>query len=140
AVPLGCVDAVDAWCEPPPAATCELRLLDFAVPAADLPAAEADGRDLEPRRSEWPMLHRPSPRRASQRQLKLTIVSSHPGPSGTRTLGSGHQPGRSTNGSVISTTATSRPARGAQMADDERDRRPDGAVAVVRRAPFSGNP
>ena len=26
------------------------------------------------------------------------------------------------------------------MADDERDRRPDGAVAVVRRAPFSGNP
>ncbi len=26
------------------------------------------------------------------------------------------------------------------MADDERDRRHDGAVAVVRRAPFSGNP
>ena len=26
------------------------------------------------------------------------------------------------------------------MAEDERDRRPDGAVAVVRRAPFSGNP
>jgi len=26
------------------------------------------------------------------------------------------------------------------MADDQRDRRPDGAVAVVRRAPFSDNP
>ena len=26
------------------------------------------------------------------------------------------------------------------MPDDQRDRRPDGAVAVVRRAPFSDNP
>src|SRR4051812_48488840 len=26
------------------------------------------------------------------------------------------------------------------MADDQRDRRPDGAVAVVRRAPFAANP
>jgi hypothetical protein len=35
----------------------ELRLLDPPVAAADLPAAEADGRDLEPRPSEWSLLH-----------------------------------------------------------------------------------
>src|SRR6266536_2903712 len=54
-------------------------------------------------------------------------------------LGPRHRPGVRTNGSVIATTAR-QPVEGVPMADDQRDRRSDGAVAVVRRAPFSDNP
>ena len=55
AVALGGVEAVDAEVERTTDGPVELRLLDVAVAAADLPAAEADGRDLEaglPERSE----------------------------------------------------------------------------------------
>jgi hypothetical protein len=58
AVALRGVEAVDAQVERPRDRAYELRLLDVAVAAADLPAAEAHGRDLEPRASEWSMLHR----------------------------------------------------------------------------------
>ena len=50
AVALGGVEAVDAEVERPPDGARELGLLDAPVAAADLLAAEADGRDLEPRR------------------------------------------------------------------------------------------
>src|SRR4030095_11643693 len=56
-VALGGVEAVDAEGERPPDGPGELRLLDLPVAAADLPAAEAERRDLEPRPSEWSLLH-----------------------------------------------------------------------------------
>ena len=66
AVPLGGVEAVDAEVERAPDGAGEFRLLDPPVAAADLPAAEADGRDLEPRPSEWSLLHQvPFVRRCS---------------------------------------------------------------------------
>ena len=58
AVALGGVEAVDAEVERPPDGARELGLLDLPVAAADLPAAEADGRDVEPGPSERSMLHR----------------------------------------------------------------------------------
>ena len=56
-VPLGGVEAVDAEVERAAHGADELRLLDLPVAAADLPAAEADRRDLESRPSEWSPLH-----------------------------------------------------------------------------------
>ena len=58
AVALGGVEAVDAEVERAADRAAELRLLDVAVAAADLPAAEADGRDVEPGPSERSMFHR----------------------------------------------------------------------------------
>ena len=58
AVALGGVEAVDAEVERPADGAAELRLLDVAVAAADLPAAEADGRDVESRPSERSKFHR----------------------------------------------------------------------------------
>ena len=62
AVALGGVEAVDAEVERAADGAHELRLLDVAVAAADLPAAVADGRDLEAGPSERSMLHCRSPR------------------------------------------------------------------------------
>src|SRR5215470_18690649 len=56
-VALGGVEAVDAEVERPCDGACELRLLDLPIAAADLPAAEADHRDLESRPTEWSFLH-----------------------------------------------------------------------------------
>ena len=60
AVALGGVEAVDAEVERATDRADELRLLDVAVAAADLPAAVADGRDVEPGPSERSMFHRVS--------------------------------------------------------------------------------
>ena len=69
AVALGGVEAVDAEVERAPDGAHELRLLDVAVAAADLPAAEADGRDLEAGPSERSLLHGRSPRGRVQRHV-----------------------------------------------------------------------
>ena len=53
AVALGGVEAVDAEVERPADRAAELGFVDLPVAAADLPAAEADGRHLEPGPSEW---------------------------------------------------------------------------------------
>ena len=57
AVALGGVEAVDPEIERARDGTRELLLLDRPVAAADLPAAESDGRDLEAGPSEWSILH-----------------------------------------------------------------------------------
>jgi hypothetical protein len=75
-VALGGVEAVDAEIEGSADGTGELRLVDLAVAAADLPATEPDGRDLESRLSEGPVLHGVPPRPVGGREL--TSVSQRP--------------------------------------------------------------
>src|SRR5207248_8650444 len=58
AVPLGRVEAVDAEVERPPYRPGKPLGLDAPVAAADLPAAEADGRNVEAGLPERPVLHR----------------------------------------------------------------------------------
>ena len=74
AVALGGVEAVDAEVEGPADRAAELGLVDVAVAAADLPAAEADGRDLEPGASEWSKLHVRPPRRSADRELTARVI------------------------------------------------------------------
>ena len=139
AVALGGVEAVDAEVERPTDGAAELRLLDLPVAAADLPAAEADGRDVEPGPSEWSMFHG-VPRLVAGCRSELTPVSADRSTCSTdRRSRPGVAARRCTNGSV--TDEDRPPARGARMPDDERRRgAPTAPVAVVRRAPSPTTP
>src|SRR5262249_14247391 len=130
AVSLGGIEAVDAEVEGAVDGARELGFFDVAVAARDLPAAEPDGRDLEPGPAERSVFHRRLPlRRLGPRARKLTVVSPDRSTGRSAGLPAWFTPGE-TNGSGTLAMATPRTT----------PERPGGGPAAVRRAPFSDNP